>query len=41
MLSVSFGDIIYLPTEQGWLHLATVIDLHTREIVGPRLFGLG
>jgi hypothetical protein len=28
------GDITYLPTEQGWLYLATVIDLHTREIVG-------
>jgi transposase InsO family protein len=28
------GDITYLPTEQGWLYLATVIDLHTREVVG-------
>jgi transposase InsO family protein len=28
------GDITYLPTEQGWYYLATVIDLATREIVG-------
>ncbi|WP_460431707.1 IS3 family transposase, partial [Amycolatopsis echigonensis] len=31
------GDITYLPTEQGWLYLATVLDLHTREIVGHAL----
>lgn len=28
------GDITYLPTQDGWLYLATVIDLHTREVVG-------
>lgn len=28
------GDITYLPTEEGWLYLATVIDLHTREVAG-------
>ncbi|MFF1606499.1 IS3 family transposase [Amycolatopsis sp. NPDC058278] len=28
------GDITCLPTFEGWLYLATVIDLHTREIVG-------
>jgi transposase InsO family protein len=28
------GDITYLATEQGWPYPATVIDLHTREIVG-------
>ncbi|QRP48627.1 IS3 family transposase [Amycolatopsis sp. FDAARGOS 1241] len=28
------GDITYLPTREGWLYLATVIDLHTREMVG-------
>jgi transposase InsO family protein len=28
------GDITYLPTAEGWLYLATVIDLHTREVVG-------
>lgn len=28
------GDITYLRTEQGWLYLATVIDLATRMVVG-------
>ncbi|KDN24108.1 IS3 family transposase [Amycolatopsis rifamycinica] len=28
------GDITSLPTVEGWLYLATVIDLHTREVVG-------
>ena len=28
------GDITYLPTSEGWLYLATVIDLCTREVVG-------
>lgn len=28
------GDIAYLPTDEGWLYLATTIDLHTREVVG-------
>ncbi|WP_443111291.1 IS3 family transposase [Amycolatopsis sp. A1MSW2902] len=28
------GDITYLPTQEGWLYLATVLDLHTREIAG-------
>ena len=28
------GDIIYLPTSEGRLYLATVIDLCTREVVG-------
>ncbi len=28
------GDITYLPTREGWLYLATVIDLHSREVVG-------
>ena len=28
------GDITYVPTWQGWLYLATVIDCHTREVVG-------
>jgi transposase InsO family protein len=28
------GDITYLPTQQGWLYLATVIDLYTREVLG-------
>jgi transposase InsO family protein len=28
------GDITYIPTWDGWLYLATVIDCHTKEIVG-------
>lgn len=28
------GDITYLRTGAGWLHLATVIDLCTREVIG-------
>ena len=29
-----FGDITYLRTSEGWLYLATVIDLHTRMVTG-------
>jgi putative transposase len=28
------GDITYVPTEEGWLYLATVIDLFSRKIIG-------
>jgi len=28
------ADITYIPTRQGWLYLATVLDVHTRMIVG-------
>lgn len=28
------GDITYLPTGEGWLYLATVIDLFNREAIG-------
>ncbi|MFJ9847758.1 IS3 family transposase [Kitasatospora sp. NPDC101155] len=28
------GDMTCLPTEEGWLYLATAIDLATREVVG-------
>ncbi len=28
------GDITYIPTAQGWLYLATVIDLASRRLVG-------
>jgi transposase InsO family protein len=31
------GDITYLATDQGWLYLATVIDLATRMVVGWQL----
>jgi transposase InsO family protein len=33
------GDIIYLPTQEGWLYLATVLDLHTREVAGHAMAG--
>jgi Integrase core domain len=28
------GDITYIPTWEGWLYLATVIDCHTKGIIG-------
>jgi len=28
------GDITYIPTQTGWLYLATVMDLYSRKIVG-------
>jgi len=28
------GDITYIHTEEGWLYLATVIDLFSRKVVG-------
>lgn len=28
------SDITYLPTQQGWLYLATVMDLFSRKIIG-------
>ena len=28
------GDITYIPTQEGWLYLATVIDLYSRRVVG-------
>ena len=28
------GDITYIPTWEGWLYLATVIDCATRKVVG-------
>jgi transposase InsO family protein len=28
------GDITYIPTWQGWLYLATVLDCHTKQVVG-------
>nr|WP_246432416.1 IS3 family transposase [Xanthomonas theicola] len=31
------GDITCLPTRQGWLYLATVIDLRTRQVLGYSL----
>lgn len=31
------GDITYIPTKQGWLYLATVINLQTRQVLGYSL----
>ncbi len=31
------GDITYLPTREGWLYLAAVIDLRTRQVLGYSL----
>jgi len=28
------GDITYVATEQGWLYVAVIIDLHSRDIIG-------
>ncbi len=28
------GDITYIPTAQGWLYLAVVIDLYSRTVIG-------
>ena len=30
------GDITYIPTDEGWLYLAAVIDLFNRQVVGKR-----
>jgi transposase InsO family protein len=32
--TIYVGDITYIPTAEGWLYLATVIDLFSRKIVG-------
>lgn len=31
---VFVGDITYIRTDEGWLYLATVIDLYSRKIIG-------
>jgi putative transposase len=31
------GDITYIPTWEGWLYLATVIDCHTKMVIGYAL----
>ena len=31
------GDIAYIPTWQGWVFLATVIDCHTKAVIGYAL----
>ena len=32
--TVYVGDITYLPTGEGWLYLAVVLDLCSRAVVG-------
>lgn len=32
--TIYVGDITYIPTKQGWLYLAAVIDLYSRKVVG-------
>ncbi|HTV11612.1 MAG TPA: IS3 family transposase [Acidimicrobiales bacterium] len=34
----SCGDITYIPTDEGWLYMASVVDLGSRRLVG---FSLG
>jgi len=31
---VYVGDITYIPTREGWLYLAVVIDIYSRKVVG-------
>lgn len=35
--SVWCGDITYIPTREGWLYLATYLDLFSRKIVGRQV----
>ncbi len=32
--TVYAGDITYIPTQEGWLYLAVLIDLYSRAVVG-------
>jgi putative transposase len=34
------GDVTYLPTRQGWLYLAIVVDLYARKVVGAAFSNL-
>lgn len=34
---VWMSDITYVPTDEGWLYLASVMDLYSRKIVGWRI----
>jgi len=31
---VWMADITYVPTDEGWLYVASIMDLYTRKIVG-------
>jgi len=28
------GDVTYIPTDEGWLYLAVILDLFSRRVVG-------
>lgn len=28
------GDVTFVPTQQGWLYLAVLIDLYSRQVIG-------
>ena len=34
------GDITYIPTAQGWLYVAVVLDLKSRKVIGWSMRGL-
>jgi len=36
---VMLGDITYIPTKEGWLYLAAVLDLCSRQIIGWAMGG--
>lgn len=31
---IRLADLTYIPTGEGWLYLAAILDMHTRKIVG-------
>ena len=31
---ILLADLTYIPTGEGWLYLAAILDMHTRKIVG-------
>ena len=33
-IRVWLADITYIPTSEGWLYLAVILDLFTRKVVG-------
>ena len=33
------GDITYIPTKQGWLYVAVILDLYSRMVVGWSMSG--
>jgi putative transposase len=37
---VWIGDVTYVPTDEGWLFLAVLLDVFSRRVVGLRATGL-